>query len=114
MRRDIPIKKEAIEAMCKIAGRLVFSGFNVEFDFEREDDKYDYYSLIAGTRGIGTECITLGSDRFNDKVYSLGFGLPEAVSLSCVWMEIEAGIAKLVITFDFTDFVNANMENKRS
>ena len=120
MRRDIPIKKEATEAMYGIAGRLAFLGFEATFEIEFDEigGEYDTCYLIVKSRGALLKLIDSADDtdfaiesRYHDFER---MKLPEMVSLHHIYTEIKGDRLFLEIDFDFTDFVNANMENKRS
>ena len=113
MREDISIKKEAVEVMCKMAGKLAYKGLKTSFDFEEEDGKYNSYFLVAESLDTYIPAVTYGSDGYDESLanHHLDIKLHEAVSLYGVWVDIRNGCMCLSITFDFTDFVNANIEN---
>ena len=117
MKRSIVLKKEAIETMCEIAGRLALSEFKTVFDSgeDSENGEYEYYYLHGKSQGAGLHRIDEESDDYSAEVGWSNFysELPKGVSFGTAQMQIERGIAYLNIMFDFTDFVNANIEECR-
>ena len=113
MESIIPIKKEAVEVMCGIAGRLTFLGYETVFEAEAdvENNEYDCYALTAKSTGTLIENLDAErDDRCGERFYDFRIELPKKVTLLYMYTEIKEKRLFLEITFDFLDFVNANIK----